>query len=410
LARVPSIVAWIGVPVALWLGLTIAMGFWLPSSQTGLQWWKVDAWITKDCGAEQTLMDRVFAGRSTCSQIRVEQIRNLLGALAIWLGSLAGAVTLGNSLLRSSIQRDDSKTAAGKLTAETFAKAGELLGSENVASRLSAIYALESLALADRSDGRRLLKQVMETLAAYVRQESQHPAIKDDSELAKANHPAKAANPREPAAIDPRAHDAHTAVQLRVDFAAILLVLSRSIPFERRLRRSWHRGVDLRHTKLALLHLPPGSNLRSFDFAGADLSGAHLHSANLSSADLPDANLSGANLSGANLRGADLSGANIRSADLNDADFRVARLSGADLSGANLSGANLVSADLSGASLIEADLSGTDLSGGWRSYLTPEQVILARWSLNMPPKWPEGFNPPHRGDGEPLDHDDDAPE
>jgi uncharacterized protein YjbI with pentapeptide repeats len=131
-----------------------------------------------------------------------------------------------------------------------------------------------------------------------------------------------------------------------------------------------------------------GKDLREFDLAKANLSGARLHQANLCGADLREANLSKAvlhkadlyraKLSEADLSGANLSGANLYRADLHEnnlakADLREARLLSANLRGANLykaelqkaklNSANLREANLRGALLFEAELCGADVRG-----------------------------------------------
>ena len=74
--------------------------------------------------------------------------------------------------------------------------------------------------------------------------------------------------------------------RLRVDFAAIVLVLARSIPFARRPSLDSGTGVDLQNAKLARLEMPDGSDLRGFNLKGAELSGAFLLRANLIGANL----------------------------------------------------------------------------------------------------------------------------
>ena len=94
-----------------------------------------------------------------------------------------------------------------------------------------------------------------------------------------------------------------------------------------------------------------------------DLSGSNIKTRELSGIDLSDAMMAGVMLAGANLSGADLSGADLSGADLMEADLSGAILSGADLAGANLMGADLSGADLAGATLDGAILYRADLEG-----------------------------------------------
>ncbi len=108
------------------------------------------------------------------------------------------------------------------------------------------------------------------------------------------------------------------------------------------------------------------------DFAGADLSGAHVI-ARLMRVDLHGANLTHARLGPArdqlktpfsnDLSGCNLSAAKLAGADLHDVRLPFAKLVGADLSGTDLSGTDLAHADLTGANLTGADLTGADLEG-----------------------------------------------
>ena len=105
-------------------------------------------------------------------------------------------------------------------------------------------------------------------------------------------------------------------------------------------------------------------------FRNLDLQGTDLRSANLQGADLSDADLQGTDLRSANLQGADLS-----DADLQETDLRSANLQGADLSDADLQGTDLRSANLQGADLSDADLQDADLRA---AYLKGTDLISAK--------------------------------
>ena len=95
-------------------------------------------------------------------------------------------------------------------------------------------------------------------------------------------------------------------------------------------------------------------DLRSANFAGADLGNV----------DLSDYDLSNASLIGANLAYANLSSTN---------------LSNADLTGAVLTGADLRSANLYNAKFINAKLEACDLSNAYIHYLSPFDI--SKWNL-----------------------------
>lgn len=153
--------------------------------------------------------------------------------------------------------------------------------------------------------------------------------------------------------------------------------------------------ADLRRASLIKAHLGEadlsGANLTEANLTEADLTGANLTGANLNRADLFEANLTKANLTGANLHGANLRGANLRAANLKQANLRGANLIGADLNGANLFEASLIRAHLGASTLFGANLTSANLGG---ADLTEADLAGAKWNLEAPPLWPEGFEPP----------------
>jgi uncharacterized protein YjbI with pentapeptide repeats len=129
--------------------------------------------------------------------------------------------------------------------------------------------------------------------------------------------------------------------------------------------------ADLRSANFAF------ANLSGYDLASADLIGTELHGANLAGTDFTDANLAGAHLDSADISGANLTGANLSfvysggttAATPPTLPANWALLGGyllgpkASLSGANLTGLDLAGTDLASATLTGADLTGLDLSG-----------------------------------------------
>jgi hypothetical protein len=206
--------------------------------------------------------------------------------------------------------------------ADRFAAAVELLGRDDLSSRLGGIYALEQIAFASE----RHHIQMVEILSAYVRE---HAPISDA-----------------PAPVEQRPY------KPPADIQACLTVLGR-------------RSMDFRRRETQRLNL-----------ARTDLRGAALASAYLEGAVLNGAWLQGANLSRAQLNRALLKGAHLERAGLDEASLIEAYLGDAHLEGASLKGAVLQEAYLAGAHLEGAKIPATDMRGAFG--LTWDQVKLAQ--------------------------------
>lgn len=194
--------------------------------------------------------------------------------------------------------------------ADRFAAAVELLGRDDLTSRLSGIYALEQIALASE----RHHAQIVEILTAYVREHAPVPGAPATAERRPGRPPA--------------------------DIQASLTVLGRrSIEF---------RKKETQRLNLARADLR-GVNLASAFLEGAVLDGAWLQGANLSRARLDRALLTGAHLDDATLDGASLIEAYLRDAHLEGASLKGATLQDAYLAGVHVDGAKLPAADLRGA-------------------------------------------------------------
>lgn len=118
-----------------------------------------DTWITADPRNETTI------------SAYTEQLKTVSAASLFLVGSLVGAITLGNALKRTKLQDTEAETNRDRLNADIYSRAVEQLGAGSVASRLGAIFSLEGLALSemDRNADGRLPEQCFETLAAFVR-------------------------------------------------------------------------------------------------------------------------------------------------------------------------------------------------------------------------------------------------
>lgn len=112
--------------------------------------------------------------------------------------------------------------------------------------------------------------------------------------------------------------------------------------------------------------------------------------------DLTDRDLSGLKLAQLQLSDRDLTGPRLARSNLSKTRLSRSTLRRADLWEANLSGAHLwkqttFAADLGRANLTDAILSGADLT---EAKLNEADLTGARWNPDVPPKWPEGFDPP----------------
>ena len=223
----------------------------------------------------------------------------------------AGAIYAALRQAQTATRRHEAQTEADRQRriTESFTKAIEHLGSDNLQVRLGGIYTLERISRESELD----YWPVMETLTGFVRERARW---KDEM----------SALPR---------IDVHHGYGPPTDVAAVLTVINRRDPRsrEREQAREWRLDFAL-------------SDLRRAFLVKAPLEGANLREAHLERADL-----SGANLEGANLREAHLEGANLLWANLEGADLSGVHLKGADLSGANLEGVFLQQAHLEGANL-----------------------------------------------------------
>ena len=287
------------------------IGFWfvalavlvLWSCQSGVYLWRLKhTWIT--------------ASPIDDAKLYTEQLRNFIGALLLLTGSFVGAITLGNSLKRTALQDAERETNRDSLNSNIFAKAIDQLGSDKIATRLGAIYSLESLAIEETerlADGS-LVEQISETLAAFVREQS-----------------------REIRSLRKKSID--DIEDVREDIEAAVSVLARSIPVQKRPKIFDSDGVNLRGAYLRGISLPEKSDLSNFNFSDADLQNSKLRSTIVSSCLLDRADLSNS----------DFKFANLSESFFRETNFTKARFDNADLAGSNFEGANFTNANFLGA-------------------------------------------------------------
>jgi Pentapeptide repeats (8 copies) len=187
-----------------------------------------------------------------------ESVRNLF----VIVGGVIGLVLL---MWRTyNVHRQTSNDRERRIT-DSFTRAIEQLGSDKLATRLGAIYALEQIA----RDSRGRHWPIMETLTAYVRERAPWPPVQTLEEKEDRRRP-------------------------DTDIDAILTVISRR-------RRRYDRDLlDLRETDLRGVFLSRGHLGKVFLYR-AHLEGASLLDVNLRGAKLNDAHLEQANLETTNL-------------------------------------------------------------------------------------------------------------
>jgi hypothetical protein len=216
---------------------------------------------------------------------------------------IAGAIGIPLLYIRTRAADRQARTAEQGHITDRFTAAVEQLGSDKMAVRLGAIYALERIS----RDSRRDHWTIMETLTAYVREHAPwpprvfaNPFVELQGRIVEESAAERPANEAKPAAS--------VNVRPATDIQAVLTVLGRR---EARKRdEAENRRLDLTETDLR------GANLSAIHMENADFTEAHLEGADLDGAHLEGADLDGAHLEGANLWGAHLEGARLRQEQL----------------------------------------------------------------------------------------------
>lgn len=253
-----------------------------------------------------------------------------VGLTITGLGALLAAPFV---LIRAWINERQAQTAerqaataeSGQIT-DRFTKAIDQLGSEQMAVRLGAIYALERIA----EDSERDHIPIMETLCAFIRENANRDVdtgkmreIADLPDELRPDWKALTEEERDDARKKIREHFG-PARPLRADVQAAFAVIGRRREQRRRMERERKPEpfrLDFRRANLQ------GLDLSGLDFAHADLretrlEGASLRGAKMEGADLTMARMEGANLKWANLRSANLWDCYIARTSLRSADLR----------------------------------------------------------------------------------------
>jgi hypothetical protein len=248
---------------------------------------------------------------------------------------------------------------------ESFSKAVEQLGSDQIEARLGGIYTLERISRESKED----YWTVMETLSAFIRER---------------------AHWKGPDAIPPEIVGRPAA-----DIAAALTVIARRDEKYRECEKNQGWLLDFSESDMRRAVFQEAAQLEQAELWNAHLERASLFRAHLKGAKLGDAHLGGAVLIEAHLEGAVLIEAHLEGAVLIRAHLEGALLSKAHLERANFFQAHLEQSDLSqahldGAYLIEAHLEGACLLGA----IGLSQDQLETTTGDAATQLPDGLSPP----------------
>ncbi|WP_425091010.1 pentapeptide repeat-containing protein [Tropicimonas sp. S265A] len=289
-----------------------------------------------------------------------EGYRWFLLTIATLTATLAAAIALPFTVLRTRYAQRHTVAAEQNLITDRINKAVEGLGAEklvkvlqtasdgstqvversapNIEVRVGAILSLERISENSPEDHIR----IMEILCAYVRENACIVPVNE--------------NPQQ-------ADD----WKQRTDTQMALTVIGRRAEHQVLQEETLGFRVDFRRANLQLSDMSQGTWQKAM-LSQAAMVGAALGKANLSEADLTRAKLHDADLSNAKLQDACLWGAGLQRARLwytkmQKANLTLSQLQNADMIGANLGGAHLGYADLSKAKLWDAKLDMAHLGG-----------------------------------------------
>jgi uncharacterized protein YjbI with pentapeptide repeats len=256
-----------------------------------------------------------------------------------------------------------------KQIVESFAKAVEQLGSNELHARVGGIFVLEQIAQSSPE----YHWSVIEVLTSYIRDvsrkgKSTFKPFKPESEIKEHGSDNNNIEKTSEKKFEQKYQEIieKPGISVTTDIQAALTVIGR----RNSKQDPQDRIIDLRFCDIRGANIK-NANLSYADLKGAKISYAQLENANLSSAKLQTADLSGAILNGANLSKSSLNDAVLKDAYLQKTDLQNSDLSNANLLGAHLQGAklnhatlhysNFIQAELQGANLREAKLKRTDL-------------------------------------------------
>ncbi len=320
-------------------------------------------------------------------------LRNVGLAIGTLAAGLLAVITLANSLNRTVQSDENIANERRKSDAEIFARSADQLASEKMPARLGALYALEALAkdaLDREGPGSHLARQILETLAAFIREQSHKIHQKKEQEETAddqaAEHDDDSPYLDEDGNLDWEKFYSYISAipPAPEDIQAAFKIIVRSFPVETR-PDGGEGQLDLSHAWLTKINMPNGSDLTKLILRGAHMQRADLSGAHMEKADLIGAHMQGANLRNAHMERADLLSAHMRGANLIDAHMQEACLSDTHMQGAHLSNTDF-----------------EDVRA-----LKGNQLASAQWSPEHSPiNVPERLLPlPHDGKGNPVKPD-----
>ncbi len=248
-------------------------------------------------------------------------------------------------ILSQQTQISEAKTQIDRETYYTsiFAKSVELLGFvresksvgtdrneitrsvPNIESRLGALYSLERLLTESVRDQR----AIIETLCAYIRENSPLEIPEDEAEAQQFFH----------GDLPPRPTN-------RADVQAALTIIGRRPQF---IRSGWR--LDLRNT-----------NLIGYDFSDLNFDSARFDNSFLSRANMSGASFANGTFAGTFMRAANMKGAVFHSSTFDDCDVR-----GAEIDATDFSAATLIDTDLRAAKVTSFNIKGANLDKAFPS-------------------------------------------
>lgn len=225
-----------------------------------------------------------------------------------------------------------------KQIVESFAKAVEQLGNEELHTRVGAIFVLEQIAQGSPE----YHWIVIEVLTSYIRDLSIKEESTSKPEI-KENFSARNDIEKEKFFLGEKIHKRlqeireEPAISVTIDIqAALTVICRRNIKHDPQDKKV----IDLRFCDIRGANIK-NAKLRYANLTGAKISRIQLENADLSSARLRSADLTEANLNGANLNESDFSDATLTEANFEDCSLKKAIFSGPDLRGVNFKNANL---------------------------------------------------------------------
>ncbi len=326
------------------------------------------------------LLTGSFSDAVALGEVR-QHVLSLLGLIATFVGLLAAPFVIFMIFMAERRTRATEESyitgrisdAVTQLGMERTVWEDGMQNTEpNLEVRLGAIYTLERVAIESRRDH----ISVMETLCAYVRENTRRPRFDED---ASKEAWAALAKKKKKQVWDLNQEEKTSVATLmppRPDIQAALTV------FGRRNERAPGR-IDYEASQNFVLDLR-GCNIALADLNNANLGPILLDESNLQGASLSVAKLNGASLNHVNLQEADLFKANLSDASLNGAQMQRSWLDWANFQGARMVMARFQEANFSAAEMLYAGVKAADFTDV--THLSGEQlkVMIGDGSTILP--------------------------